>query len=290
MTTWREVVREATAQLGSAEDARRIAERASGNEGAAWILGLDEPVTTRALAHFDAMVQRRLGGEPLQYTLGSWGFRGLDLLVDKRVLIPRPETESVVEVALEHLRERSGRRRVFDLGTGSGAIALSIVSELPLGSVDVWASDVSSDAVAVARANLAGIGRRGTHVRLLEGSWFEPFAALEAELAGRIDVIVANPPYVALDEHLPAEVAEWEPRTALYAGPSGLECIETIAREAVLWLAPHGVVVLEIGATQGATAAELLRDRGYREVKVRSDLAGRDRILVGRRPATDADR
>ena len=165
------------------------------------------------------MVARRRAGEPLQYAIGAWGFRRLDLYLDRRVLIPRPETEQVVEVAL---RRAAAARRcraplVVDLGTGSGAIALSIAVEVP--GADVWATDVSADALAVARANLAGLGgRAATRVRLVEGSWFD---ALPEAFRGQVHLLVSNPPYVADGETLPAEVADWEPPGALRAGPHG---------------------------------------------------------------------
>ena len=174
------------------------------------------------------MVRRRVAGEPLQYVLGGWEFRGLDLFVDHRVLIPRPETEYVVEVALEEA-ERSGLRRsrravalvepeapaaVADIGTGSGAIALALEAELA--DVEVWATDVSEDALAVARANVAGCA--ATRVRIAAaGVWFEP---LPERLRGSLRLIVSNPPYVAEHEvaELPQEVAGHEPRGALVAG------------------------------------------------------------------------
>ena len=210
------------------------------------------------------MVTRRAAGEPLQYVLGSWSFRELDLWIDGRVLIPRPETEQVVERALLAARALLGTGRVLriaDLGTGSGAIALSLVSELPLGRAEIWATDLSDDALAVARANLAGVGRRGAAVRVVQGEWF---AALPADARGTFDLIVSNPPYVADDEVLPPDVARWEPAQALYAGPTGLEAIEHIVREAAQWLAPHGVLVVEIGETQGDAVAALARAAGIR--------------------------
>src|SRR5688500_2404619 len=153
------------------------------------------------------MVERRAAGEPLQYVLGAWGFRSLDLYVDRRVLIPRPETEQVVEVALAELRALGAAKPlVVDLGTGSGAIALSIAPEVP--TSQVWATDASPAALAVARANLAGIGRAAARVRLEHGSWF---AALPKLLQGRVDMVISNPPYVADGDTLPPEVADWEP-------------------------------------------------------------------------------
>ncbi|HET7489308.1 MAG TPA: peptide chain release factor N(5)-glutamine methyltransferase [Acidimicrobiales bacterium] len=278
--TWRELRAEALQRLESEDDARRIVERASGWDGAQHLLHLDDAVTVRAAAHFERMVKRREAGEPLQYVLGVWGFRTLDLYVDRRVLIPRPETEIVVEVALAELR-RLGRPAplAVDLGTGSGAIALSLVREVP--GAEVWAVDRSPDALAVARANLAGLGRAAASVRLAEGTWF---AALPPILRGTVDLVVSNPPYVAEGEvdDLPPEVAHYEPRAALVAGPTGLEDVAAIVEEAPAWLNRPGALVVEIAPHQRAAAAALAEAAGFDEVDVRADLAGRARVLVGR--------
>jgi release factor glutamine methyltransferase len=272
--TWAQVRREAAERLRSAGlgspdvDARWLVEEAAPD--------VEGPVTTRALAHFDAMLARRAQGEPLQYVLGRWGFRHLDLLVDGRVLIPRPETELVAEAAIVEAR-RLGATTVVDLGTGSGAIALSVAAEVP--TVEVWAVDRSADALAVARANLAGIGRAGARVRLAEGDWFTP---LPAELLGAVDVVVANPPYVAEGDELPAEVAEWEPVTALFAGADGLDELRRIVAEAPRWLRRPGVLVVELAPTQADAVAGLTRAAGATDVEVRPDLAGRDRMVVAR--------
>ena len=278
--TWRELLDEARARLASANDARRIVERASGYDGAQHHLRLDDAATVRAAAHFEQMVGRRAAGEPLQYVLGAWGFRTLDLFVDRRVLIPRPETEAVVEVAMAELH-RLGRSEpvVVDLGTGSGAIALSVAREVP--GAEVWAVDRSAEAIAVARANLAGLGRAGARVRLEVGSWFEPLPPI---LRGRVDLVVSNPPYVAEGEvdDLPPEVAHWEPRSALVAGPTGLEQIAAIVEQAPRWLARPGGLVVEIAPHQRQAASALAVAAGFDAVDVRPDLAGRARVLVGR--------
>ena len=291
---------EAEARLGSAGsdgpdlEARRIVEEASGLSGAELVLAADEPVTERVVAHVEAMVARRQTGEPLQYVVGRWGFRRLDLLVDRRVLIPRPETEQLVDHALAELEPLAAgrpwpKRRgeasclTLDLGTGSGAIALALVDECP--AVAVWGVERSPDALAVARANLAGLGRAGARVRLAEGSWFDP---LPTELAGTVDVIVANPPYVAEVDRLPDEVRRWEPVDALISGPTGLEAIERIAGEASQWLRPGGVLVVEIGETQGEAAVAVARNAGLADVEVRRDLNDRDRFLVAAGGAASA--
>lgn len=255
-----------------------MVEHATGWSPAEQVAALEDPLTERQARHLEAMVGRRTEGEPLQYVLGRWAFRGLDLLVDNRVLIPRPETEVVAGLAVDLVPQVPGGAVVVDLGTGSGAIALSLAAECRPG-VQVWGTDVSAEALAVARANLAGLGRRAASVRLAEGDWY---GALAEDLRGRVHVIVSNPPYVATSDPLPAEVSEWEPSGALIAGPTGLEAIERIVFEAPGWLAPEGCLVLEIGATQGDDVVELARDAAFATAEVHPDLASRPRVLVAR--------
>lgn len=262
-----------------------MVERASSFDRAELVLNLDTPAPARAVAFAESLMARRAAGEPLQYVLGQWGFRHLDLLVDRRVLIPRPETEVVAGVAVDELRRlvpAQPRRRVppqvVDIGTGSGAIALAVADEVP--RARVWATDVSADALAVARANLAGTGSLvGPRVRLLHGRWFDP---LPPQLRGSVDVVVSNPPYVAAGERLPDEVSAWEPAEALVAGPTGLEGIEEVVAGAVRWLARPGSVVVELAPHQADEAAGLAWVAGFDEVSVLNDLAGRARVLVGR--------
>ena len=276
--TWDDLYRTAADQLPERE-ARWIVEEASGERleqvGAA-------KAPEKAQARVAQMVERRANGEPLQYVLGSWSFRGLDLMVDRRVLIPRPETEQVVEVALRELDRRDGDDHVaVDLGTGSGAIALSIAQERK--RVQVWAVDASPDAVAVAQANLAGLaGWAATRVRIVEGDWWD---GLPADLKGRIDLAVSNPPYVssAEMEALPAEVVDWEPTGALEAGPAGTESIERILRAAPEWLSAEGAVVIELAPHQADAARALALSIGFAKAEVEPDLAGRPRALVARR-------
>jgi release factor glutamine methyltransferase len=280
--TLRALLDEATRRLGDPADARWIVEEVSGWEGAELVLHLDDATTSIIHARWSRMVERREAGEPLQYVLGRWGFRGLDLLVDRRVLIPRPETEQVVSIALELLDAmgsgRDGPTTVVDLGTGSGAIALSVACERP--RANIWGTDRSAAALEVARANLAGIGRAAARVRVVEGDWFD---ALPRELAGSVDLIVANPPYVATGDALPDDVAQWEPPEALRAGSTGLDAIAVITRDAPQWLRAGGALVVEIGETQGDAASELASTAGLTDVEVRSDLAGRPRVLCARR-------
>ncbi len=292
--SWRELAARAELALDAigidtaASDARWIVVEASGLEGAEWHLGADAPATSLGVSGVERMLARRVAGEPLQYVLGCWSFRTVELFVDRRVLIPRPETEEVVGHAIEALdrrhralRERGDDRRlrVVDLGTGSGAIALAIAAERDW--TEVWATDRSSEALEVARANLAGIGRHATRVALAKGSWFE---ALPAELRGTLDLVVSNPPYVAEAEAavLDESVRAWEPVEALVPGPTGLEAIEHLVGEAPRWLADGGTLVVEIGAAQGSDAAALAIEAGFEAVEVRPDLPGRDRTLLAR--------
>lgn len=283
--SWRQL-RAETAALHGEPHARWLCEEASGAVGAEFDAVLDEPATVRAVAHLDAMLARLHAGEPLQYVLGHWSFRHLDLLVDRRVLIPRPETEWVAEVAIDVARRRRaatpGPVRCVDLGTGSGAIGLSLLAELPRGSAEVWLTDLSTDALDVARANAAGLGMAGAGARFAHGPWFD---ALPGDLRGTVDVLVSNPPYVAEgDAALEPSVADWEPATALWSGSDGLDALRTIAAAAPDWLAPGGAVVLEIGTGQGTAVAGLLHAAGLEDVQVHPDHAGHDRIAVARRP------
>ena len=269
----------ARAGIDNAEqEARWLVQRASGLEGADLIAGLEEPAALGDATFFYDMLERRLRGEPLQYVLGSWGFRVLDLRVDNRVLIPRPETEALTQMALEECRRLDARRAV-DLGTGSGAIALALAVEWT--GIEVWATDISPDALAVAETNVAALGRIGEAVRLAQGSWYD---ALPAELGGAIDVIVSNPPYVAEFEveDLPEEVRAWEPLEALVSGPTGLEAIERIVADARLWLAQPGSLLVEIAPHQAVEAGAMARAAGFGSAAVWPDLTGRDRILLAR--------
>lgn len=278
--TWRVLWEETALVVGGRAEARWLCEEASGAFGSEFAEVLNEPATGRTLAHLDAMLARWRAGEPLQYVLGHWSFRRLDLMVDARVLIPRPETELVVETALELAGAMIGEPplRCADMGTGSGAIGLSLAFEMPRGTVEVWLTDVSADALDVARANAAGLGIAGAGVRFGQGPWF---AALPAELKGTFGIIVSNPPYIATgDPEVEAVVHQWEPAGALYAGADGLDAVRAIAEGALEWLAPGGRLVLEIGARQGNAVAELLTSAGLTDVEVRTDLAGRDRIAV----------
>ena len=283
-STWRELLAETTAAVGDRNEGRWLCEEASGLFGAEFLEELDQPATLRMGLALQAMVGRRLAGEPLQYVLGHWPFRHIDLLIDRRVLIPRPETEIVAEVALGLARDVHAKRgqravRIADLGTGSGAIGLSLANELPNTGVEVWITDASLDALDVARANIAGIGRNAANVRVAHGNWC---LALPDELRGTLDVIVANPPYIAADDpEVDAAVRDHEPHEALFAAHDGLADVFVIVEQAREWLAPEGSLVLEIGHRQGEAVRQKLVESGFVRAEIRPDLAGRDRVAVG---------
>ena len=282
--TWGELLQVTAAELGNEKEARWLCEHASGLDRVELDAARDEVVSQRCGVALRAMVARRLTGEPLQYVMKSWAFRHLDVLVDNRVLIPRPETEVVVQVALDLAREMiskaNSKLRVADLGTGSGVIGLSLASELPRGSNEVWLTDLSADALEVARANLAGLGLINGDVRVAQGSWF---AALPSELKNSFDLIVSNPPYIALyDPSVESSVLNHEPHLALFAGSDGLDAYREIISHADEWLATDGWIVLEIGHQQGDAVRELLAQNSFKQIEIRKDLAGRDRIALAK--------
>jgi release factor glutamine methyltransferase len=278
--SWRALWDETATRMGRPQ-ARWMCEVASGFDGEEFLHALDQKATNRGVAHLDSMLARLASGEPLQYVLGRWGFRHLDLMVDHRVLIPRPETETVVEIALNLARSMPRPIVCADLGTGSGAIGLSLAAELPVDSVTIWMTDASPDAIDVARANAVGVGRAGAGVRLAPGDWFD---ALPDELRGNLALVVSNPPYVRDDDpELEPIVRDWEPRGALFGGSDGLDAIRHLVAEAPAWLQPGGWLVLEIGSGHGQRVAELLDDAGFEEVAISADLGGHDRVAVGRR-------
>ena len=282
--TWGELLQVTAVELGNEQEARWLCEHASGFDRVELDAARDEVVSQRCGVALRAMVARRLTGEPLQYVMKSWAFRHLDVLVDNRVLIPRPETEVMVQAALDLAREMisktNSKLRVADLGTGSGVIGLSLASELPLGSNEVWLTDLSADALEVARANLAGLGLINGDVRVAHGSWF---AALPSELKNSFDLIVSNPPYIALyDPSVESSVLNHEPHLALFAGSDGLDAYREIVSHSGEWLATDGWIVLEIGHQQGDAVRELLAQNSFKQIEIRKDLAGRDRIALAK--------
>jgi release factor glutamine methyltransferase len=235
--------------------------------------GFERPLSEAELSDCRELIARRAKREPVAYILGRWGFRGLDLDVDPRVLVPRPETELVVDRCLALLDGVAGPD-VLDLGTGSGAIALALASELP--EAQVSGCDVSEDALDVARGNGERLGIGVEWIRS------DLFSGLDGR---RFRLVVSNPPYVAEAElaGLDPEVRDWEPRGATVAGATGLEVIERIAAEARIALDPGGALVLEIGAGQAGAVAALLEGAGLADVGCQRDHTGIERIVWGRR-------
>jgi release factor glutamine methyltransferase len=232
----------------------------------------DARLPVGASREFGAMVRRRVRHEPVAYILGRKGFRRIELLVDRRVLIPRPETELLVEVALE-----LAPSYVLDIGTGSGAIALAVADEVPYSHV--VATDTSFDAVRVAQSNTERLGLADRVDVVLRGR-----DSLGGTGGGRCDLLLANLPYVSATEWegLAPEIRDHEPREALVAGPTGLEAIQALVRELAGMDGRPAAVALEIGAKQGDAVADLIRGVGYDKVEVRRDLAGLDRAVIGR--------
>ncbi len=283
--TWSEMLAEVTEQLESANEARWLCEHASGLDGEEFRQSQNEFVTTAMARQLHDMVRRRLSGEPLQYVMKRWAFRHLDVFIDQRVLIPRPETELLVEVGIaiakDQLQHMDRPLNIVDLGTGSGVIGLSMAHELPLGKTQVWLTDQSSDALDVARGNLVGVGQKGGGVRLALGSWWN---ALDGSLKGAIDIALCNPPYIAQDDdEVASDVHAWEPHSALYADDNGLADIREVISGATNWLANNGWLVLEIGYRQGDQVRALLENAGLAQIEIRSDLAGRDRVALAQR-------
>ncbi|MEA9564249.1 MULTISPECIES: peptide chain release factor N(5)-glutamine methyltransferase [unclassified Xanthomonas] len=230
-----------------------------------------DPVPPTIAQAFDALVQRRQAGEPVAYLTGSRGFWTLDLAVSTATLIPRADTEALVELALERLDQAPGRR-VADLGTGSGAIALAIASERP--QAQVIATDASAAALAIAQRNADS--HRLSNVECRQGSWFVPLAG------ERFDLIASNPPYIAAgDPHLAQGDLRYEPASALASGSDGLDDIRSIVADAPAHLRAGGWLLLEHGWDQGAAVAELLRTRGFTQVATHQDLEQRDRVTLG---------
>lgn len=221
-----------------------------------------------ALQRFEALLARRLAGEPMAYLRGRQGFWTLELAVTPDVLVPRPETELLVELALARM---GGHGALVDLGTGSGAIALALKSERP--GWQIAATDRSAAALAVTTRNAV---RLGLEVEFLHGDWYAPLAGR------RFDIIVSNPPYVAPDDPcLMGDGLRCEPRTALAAADAGLADLRTITAGAVTHLSAGGWLLLEHGADQGAAVRALLTDAGFTTIETHADLAGHPRVTLG---------
>ena len=258
--------------VSAAAEADWLLEEATDPEGSGEPRG-GAPVSQEALR---AMVTRRVAGEPLQYVIGWAPFGRLRLAVGPGVFVPRPETEGLADRAATRLRTFPSPRTAVDLCTGSGAIACFLASEAP--GTRVLATELDPGALAWARVNADRYG-----VELLAGDLDAP---LPPELAGRVDVVCANVPYVPSEAiaTLPTDVRDHEPRLSLDGGPDGLDLFRRLAERAGHWLAPGGWLYCEIGEDQASTAAALLGAAGLAEVAIHQDLVGRDRIVQGTRP------
>lgn len=256
-------------------DAELLLARVLGCSRVQLYTGFDRPLEATELTAYRELVRRRLGGEPVAYLLGEQEFWSLPLVVDARVLVPRRDTEALVEAAAAEGKLRAAKR-ILDLCTGSGAVAIALASELP--EATVIATDVSADALAVARENIARHALEA-RVTLREGDLFAPVAD-EAPF----DLIVANPPYVAratIDDLAP-EVRK-EPRLALDGGPDGLDLLRRLVADAPPRLTPDGAILLEHGFDQGPAVRALLEGAGLVDVRTIQDLAGQDRVGFARR-------
>ena len=238
---------------------------------------LDRPLEKEELASFKALIARRTAGEPTQYLTGVREFYNRPFKVDPRVLIPRPETELLVEAAL-HALPKELPSRALDLCTGSGCIALSLAAERP--QAEVVAVDLSPDACALARENAEALGV-ASRVSVLQGDLYAPLPPGQ-----RFRLVVSNPPYVGTDEiaGLSAEVRR-EPRMALDGGADGLALVRRVVSGARRWLEPGGLLALEIGETQGAALLALLTEAGFESPRVERDLERRERMAFGTQPA-----
>ena len=258
-------------------EARLLLAEACGFSQASVIAQGEQELPPEIEARFMAMVARRRAGEPIAYIVGHREFYGLPLSVGPSVLIPRPETELLVELALNRIAPNAAAS-VLDLGTGSGAIALAIAADWP--SAIVTATDASDQALAVARANASACGLAG-RVRFIAGDWFEAISPDE-----RFEVIASNPPYIAEPERdtLHPQVRDFEPGRALFSGATGLEALRTIVDEAPRHLVADGLLALELAeARAGEVAGWLEGAHDWRGVDLRDDLAGRPRVLLARR-------
>ncbi|WBQ12326.1 peptide chain release factor N(5)-glutamine methyltransferase [Hyphomonadaceae bacterium BL14] len=279
--TWRKALRAGAARLRDAGlsdeaegDARRLLESAGGLEAASLMARLNEAIPEPEAARFDALIARRAQREPLSHIVGSVGFWTLDLMVTRDVLTPRADTETVVEAALAAVSDRNGPLEILDIATGSGAIALALLSELP--NARAVATDICAAALAVARDNAAH-NRLADRITFIETRWADG-------VDSRFDLIVCNPPYIAsaVIGTLEPEVKDHEPRLALDGGPDGLAPYPHLFAEARRLLNPGGTAVFEIGFDQGETALSLARANGVQDAALRRDLGGRDRALVFR--------
>jgi release factor glutamine methyltransferase len=272
----REAIRDAAIQLGRISDTPRLdaellaAHAITKSREALLLQHLDDPAPTG----FSEYVRRRTAGEPIAYIIGSRDFWTISLHVEPGVLIPRPDSETLLDTAVAHFGT-TGPATVLDLGTGSGALLLATLAQWP--HAKGLGIDASPKAVSVARDNAERLGLTG-RVRIELGDW-------ASDIDRAFDLVLCNPPYIADDERLPTDVADYEPQSALYAGVDGLEAYRRLAPEIASLLASGGLALFEIGARQGAAVTALFRAAGHAPRLVQ-DLAGRDRCVAINATAT----
>ena len=240
----------------------------------------DRVLTPREIDEFDQSVRERISGKPLQYIIGSTEFFGLEFEVNENVLIPRPETETLVETVIQHLKDYP-QPKIIDLGTGSGAIAVSLAKNLK-GSF-VFATDISPDALKVAEENARTNGVED-RIQFLCGDLFEPLK--DRKLEGVVDCVASNPPYVSQEEfdRLPREVRDYEPILALKTDEEGMSFHSKIIENSVDFLKINGILILEVGLGQAGRVADLIRDRKeFKDAEIRKDLGGIQRVVLARK-------
>ncbi len=236
----------------------------------------DMLLSSVAMDAWKALEARRIEGEPIAYILGKKGFHNIELLVAPGVLIPRPETELLVDIALAEISNHSGQIKILDLGTGSGAIALAVASAAPQSSVT--ATDQSPDALAIATLNAQSLSLT-ERVQFRRGSWYQ---ALDSQAL--FDVILSNPPYItAQDPHLSQGDLRFEPSSALTDYGNGLSCLEIIISQADQYLKPGGLIAVEHGFDQSDAVVQLMNNAGFNEIEVHLDLSGHTRAVSGRK-------
>jgi len=242
------------------------------------LLSRDEmQLNSDALTQWQALETKRLAGEPIAYLLGKKGFHEIELYVAPGVLIPRPETEILVEIALREIEKLKGKVRVLDLGTGSGAIALAVAHSAP--QALVTATDQSPEALTIAKINAKQLGL-ADRVQFLEGNWYDAL-----DMTAQFDLIISNPPYIAAgDTHLGEGDLRFEPASALTDGTSGLSCLELIVSQAEAHLKPNSLIVVEHGFDQSGAVVNLMKNAKFEAIQVHQDLAGHYRAASGRKP------
>lgn len=281
MSTVREALQEGASRLSSADtpflDAAVLLAHAMGVSKEQLLAAYPDPVPQGVFSRYEEYLDARLRGIPVSYIRNKKEFYGLPFYVDQRVLVPRPDTETLIEHALELLDGRPWMRRVLDLGTGSGCIAVTLAYLRP--SLEITAADLSAEALEVAQMNARHLLTESP--RFLQS---DLFAAVDE----RFDLILSNPPYLTSEELRRMAAENWpEPPAALDGGEDGLDCVRRIVEEGFAYLSDNGYLVLEAGMDQTEHIGELLRRRGYRDVETRRDLGGRHRTICGRRPSPE---